>query len=144
MRDAPRMRPLDDTRPGDLVALDFYGENHHLVIAVSFSSVWRIATIRRGCSLMSVPLSLVLMRIAAGQREQAKFGADRASSRPLGLASASPSRRGCMVVPTPLSGVALIAPFISWLRTMAVGLAARAPGPSGLMAAAIIGWQGCC
>ena len=44
---------------------------------------------------------------AAGQREQAKFDADRRGR----LASLS---RGCMVVPTPLS--------LSWLR-MAVGLA---------------------
>ena len=34
------------TRPGDLVALDFYyGEGHHLVIDVSFSCVWMNATI---------------------------------------------------------------------------------------------------
>ena len=26
------MRALDDTRPGDLVALDFYGDGHHLVL----------------------------------------------------------------------------------------------------------------
>ena len=56
------MRPLDDTRPGDLVALDIYGEGHHLVIDdVSFSSVWRNATVR-GCS--TVP------GFAAAQREQ--------------------------------------------------------------------------
>ena len=66
------MRPLDDTRPGDLVALDFYGEGRHLVIDVSFSSVWKNATIR-GCS--TVP------GFAAAQCEQAKFDdTDRASS----------------------------------------------------------------
>ena len=61
------------------MALDFYeyeyGEGHHLVIDVSFSSVWKNATIR-GCS--AVP------GFAAAQRsEQAKFDADRASSRPV-------------------------------------------------------------
>ena len=58
-----------------LVALDFYGEGHHLVIDASFSSVWKNATIR-GCS--TVP------GFAAAQREQAKFDADdRASSKPV-------------------------------------------------------------
>ena len=47
---------------GDLVALDFYyGDGHHLVIDVSFSSVWRNATIRQCASIPS--------GYAAAQRE---------------------------------------------------------------------------
>ena len=69
------MRPLDDTRPGDLVALDFYmvRATHHLVIDdVSFSYFRRYATIRGGATVPG---------FAAAQREQAKFDADRASTR---------------------------------------------------------------
>ena len=101
------MHPLDDTRPGDLLDLDFFGEghDHYLVIdVVSISSVWKNATIR-GCS--TVP------GFAAAQRQQAKFDADRVSSQPV-------SRMH--------GGANTLVPYISWLR-MAVGLAARArPG----------------
>ena len=94
------------------MALDlFFGEGHHLVIDVSFSSVWKNTTIR-GCS--TVP------GFAAAQCEQAKFDTLMLLGR---LASLY---RGCMMVPTPLS--------LSWVRMAVgpggeVGLAARArPG----------------
>ena len=46
------MRPLDDTRPGEVVALGFYGDQ--LAVDVPFSSVWRNATIREFATTLPV------------------------------------------------------------------------------------------
>ena len=91
------------------VALGFDGEGHHLVIDVSFSSLWKNATIRG--------VHIYVPGFAATQREQPKFDADRAPSQP----AAAVSRLH--------GGAHTLVPFV--VEDGAVGLAASRARPTG-------------
>ena len=58
------LRASDRSRPGDVVVLDFYGPDHHLVIDASVTSIYRNSVLVQ-CS--KVP------GYAASQREYDKF-----------------------------------------------------------------------
>ena len=68
------LRVSDSSRPGDVVALDFYGPDHHLVIDAAVTSIYRNAVLVQ-CS--KVP------GYAASQREYDKFYADSKSTQPV-------------------------------------------------------------
>ena len=68
------LRASDRSRPGDVVVLDFYGPDHHLVIDAAVTSIYRNAVLAQ-CS--KVP------GYAASQREYDKFYADSKSPQPV-------------------------------------------------------------
>ena len=68
------LRASDRSRPGDVVVLDFYGPDHHLVIDAAVTSIYRNAVLAQ-CS--KAP------GYAASQREYDKFYADSKSPQPV-------------------------------------------------------------
>ena len=79
--EARGLRAADSSRPGDVVALDFFADGRHLVIDAVMTIVYRNATLEK---VATVP------GFAAKQAEDRKFRADKTSSQPISAAHGGP------------------------------------------------------
>jgi hypothetical protein len=79
--EARGLRAADRTRPGDVVALDFFADGRHLVVDAVMTTVYRNTVLRK---VATVP------GYAAKQAEDRKFLADKASSQPIAAIHGGP------------------------------------------------------
>ncbi len=75
------MRAADRSRPGDVVALDFFADGRHLVIDAVMITVYKSTVLEK---VATVP------GYAAKHAEDTKFLADRTSSQPISAVNGGP------------------------------------------------------
>ena len=79
--EARGLRAADSSRPGDVVALDFFADGRHLVVDAVMTTVYRNTVLKK---VATVP------GYAAKQAEDRKFLADKASSQPISAIHGGP------------------------------------------------------
>jgi hypothetical protein len=79
--EARGLRAADNSRPGDVVALDFFADGRHLVIDAVMTTVYRNTALEK---VATVP------GFAARQAEDRKFKADQTSSQPISAIHGGP------------------------------------------------------
>ena len=79
--EATGMRVVDTSRPGDVVALDFFADGRHLVIDAVMTTVYMNIVLEK---VATVP------GYAAKQAEDMKFLADRTSRQPISSTHGGP------------------------------------------------------
>jgi hypothetical protein len=79
--EARGLRAADNSRPGDVVALDFFADGRHLVIDAVMTTVYRNTALEK---VATVP------GFAAKQAEDRKFRADQTSSQPISAVHGGP------------------------------------------------------
>ncbi len=72
--EARGLRAADRTRPGDVVALNFFAEGRHLVVDAVMTTVYRNTALKKVATIPGY---------AAKQAEEKKFQADKASTQPV-------------------------------------------------------------
>ncbi len=75
--EARGLRAANSSRPGDVVALDFFADGRHLVIDAVMTTVYMNTALERAATIPG---------FAAKQAEDRKFRADRTSSQPISAA----------------------------------------------------------
>jgi hypothetical protein len=79
--EARGLREADSSRPGDVVALDFFADGRHLVIDAVMTTVYRNTALERAATVPG---------FAAKRAEDRKFMADKTSSQPISAAHGGP------------------------------------------------------
>ena len=79
--EARGLKATDRSRPGDVVALDFFAESRHLVFDAVMTTIYRNTVLHK---VATVP------RYAMKQAEDRKFQADRTSSQPISTLHVGP------------------------------------------------------
>ncbi len=79
--EARGLRAMDKTRPGDIVALDFFADGRHMVIDAVMTSVYRNTVLEKVATILSY---------AAKQLEDRKFLADKDSRQPIAVIYGGP------------------------------------------------------
>jgi len=111
------LRAMDSSRPGDVVALDFFADGRHLVIDAVMTTVYRNSVMEK---VTTVP------GFAAMQAEDRKFLADRTSRQPISATHGGPH----ILVPFAIEdGGRLGAHAQALLRALAASALARGRTP---------------
>jgi hypothetical protein len=115
--EARGLRPEDKTRPGDIVAFDFFAEGRHLVIDAVMTTVYRNTVLSKVATIPGY---------VAKQAEDRKFLADRTSSHPVSAVHGGPH----ILVPFAIEdGGRLGAHALALLRALATAALAKGRTP---------------